>query len=353
MLHSDDNLIFESYFHAINNAINEARGRKKQYGERVKQMITDPKTGEQRLESYYEMMQRLKRAAINAASESENEPISDEPTIDEPTTEEPYVASGSVEDQLRQKIADLQNQLTGQQEPDEDAEPDEDVDIDIGSKPIEDVGAFNFNTTLTLGDKYEQAPLDAMTQDILQYVEDTPATGKEIVNFLIDKGVNEVYAKNKVASLALLDILKLYFSGEETPKEIPGEISIPDEQSGEMEYDPELTKDISLSNDDESEDDIPKAPKELKLGGKEPKEQPDEDLESTLKMFLPLKKFLPSGKSEEEKRKEFVNKMLELRRQRAEEKQKYEAEEKAREKEIEETDTEISDEDEPVSPDEL
>lgn len=351
MLHSDDNLIFESYFHAITDAINEARGRKKQFSERVKQMITDPKTGEQRLESYYEMMQRLKRAAIQASTEGESE----EPSVEEPSAEEPETVEGSVEDQLRQKIAELQKQLTGSEEPiepDTEKEPEEDIDIDLASKPIEDAGSFNFNATLTLGDKYEVAPTDTMTQDILQYIEDTPATGKEIVSYLVDKGVDETEAKNKVASLALLDILKLYFSGEETPKETPGEISIPDELSGEMEYDPEITKDISLSDNDDSEDDIPKLPKEVKLGGKEPIES-DEDLESTLKMFLPPKKFLPSSKTEEERRKEFVAKMLELRRQRAEEKEKYEAEEKAREKEIEEADTEISDEDEPVSPDEL
>lgn len=355
MFDSDSNLIFESYFHAINNAINEARGRKKQFSERVKQLITDPKTGEQRYESYYEMMQRLKRQAIAAATEKEEQSTEDQPedqpeiSVDEPKS--------SIESELQQKINQLKQQLGGETSTEElpELEPEEDVDIDLETKPIEDVGSFNFNSTLTLGDKYENAPGDAMTQDILSYVSDTPATGDEIVNFLIDKGVDPADAKNKVASLALLDILKLYFSGEESPKEL-SEIDVPNEyEKGGEESDLEAelksflpSKTLRTSTGEETDDIEEDLPYKALAPSKEiNSEEPDEDLSSTLQSFLPPKKIKLSGMSEEERRKQFVDKIMQLRRQRQEELQRQTEEERRIEEPID-VETEISEEDEPV-----
>jgi len=49
----DNQFLFESYMHALEE------GRKKKYADRVRQEITDPVTGEKRMESYYEMRQRM------------------------------------------------------------------------------------------------------------------------------------------------------------------------------------------------------------------------------------------------------------------------------------------------------
>ena len=284
---ADSDLIFESYFHAITDAINEARGRKKQFSERVKQIITDPKTGEQRLESYYEMMQRLRRQELMSQADAESEAESEVPA--EAPVEAPIEAPAKPE-------------VTAE------IEPDEDVDVDISASPIEDVGDFNFNNTLTLGDNYENAPTDSMTQDIVNFISDTPSTGQEVVDFLVSKGVNEADAKNKVASLAMLDILKHFFGGEEASA-VEGEIEIPevDETPGETE---------------------------------EP-----EELDLTLKSFLKPKS--KSGMSEEEKRKDFVQKVM------AAIERKKSAPAPEPEPEDIDTDTEFSEEDEPVDPEEL
>lgn len=198
MAKSDSQLIFEQYFHSITDIVEEARGRKKQFSERVKQIIEDPKTGEKRLESYYEMIQRIRRQQLMQQADAEYEAEKAAETGEAtPTPETP------VEEPKPEKTPEI--------------EPDEDVDIDISANPTEDVGSFNFNATLTAGDLADKAPSDGMSQDIIRYVEDTPATGNEIVDYLVTKGVNETDAKNKVASLAILDILKFYFSGEEKP----------------------------------------------------------------------------------------------------------------------------------------
>ena len=262
MLHNDNELIFESYFHTITDLLNEGRGRKKQFSERVKKIITDPETGEERLETYYEMMKRLKReAALKDDDDTESDTETDT-EIEQPSEVEQSEAKAEAE-----KAVD-------------DTTPDEDVDIDIESSPIEDVGSFNFNTTLTLGDKYETAPRDAMTRDIISYIEDTPTTGEEIVDYLVSKGVNEVDAKNKVASLAMLDVLKLFFSDEDKISKATSKIEIPDVDTDENdsdeledyedvlsdlpEYSDELT-DRPLGREDTefSEEDEPVDPDEL------------------------------------------------------------------------------------------
>lgn len=287
---ADSELIFESYFHAITDAINEARGRKKQFSERVKQIITDPKTGEQRLESYYEMMLRLRRQAAMAGSDDETPEPAPETEVE---VEKP--AELPVDEPVETEVSAV-------------SEPDEDVDIDVSSKPIEDVGDFNFKNTLTLGDNYENAPNDSMTQDIINFISDTPSTGNEVIDFLVSKGVDESAAKNKVASLAMLDILKHFFGAEE-PSALETDIEIPetDEEPSEAE---------------------------------EP-----EDLDLTLKSFLKPKS--STGKTEEEKRKDFVQKVM------AAIERKKSAPIEEPDSEPDDYDTEISDEDEPVDPDEL
>lgn len=220
MLHNDNEMIFESYFHAITDLLNEGRGRKKQFTERVKKIITDPETGEERLESYYEMMKRLKRVA--ASQDDTDTDTEDTDTIE---TEISPTDTQEIESEVTQAVDDIT--------------PEEDVDIDVESQPLEDVGTFNFNSTLTLGDKYESAPRDAMTRDIISYIEDTPTTGSDIVDYLTSKGVNEVDAKNKVASLAMLDILKQFFSDEDRAPKVAGKIAIPEIDTDETDTDDE------------------------------------------------------------------------------------------------------------------
>lgn len=252
MAKSDSQLIFEQYFHSITDIVEEARGRKKQFSERVKQIIEDPKTGEKRLESYYEMMQRIRRQQLmqQADTEYEAEKAAEmgeaTPTADDETPETP------VDEPKSEETPEI--------------EPDEDADIDISAGPTEDVGSFNFNATLTAGDLADRAPSDGMSQDIIRYVEDTPATGNEIVDYLVTKGVNETDAKNKVASLAMLDILKFYFSGEEKPAK-PSIIDVSDlDDEGESndieEYEDELgdlpeVEDEDLPMTDYSEEELP------------------------------------------------------------------------------------------------
>lgn len=205
MARFDNDLIFEQYFHSLTDVINEARGRKKQFTERVKKIITDPKTGEQRLESYYEMMQRLKRQELMSQADAEYEA---EKSPEEVSTKEPAVEN----------------------EPSTESEPEEDIDLDISASPTEDVGSFNFNATLAPSDLADNGPKDSMSQDIIRYVEDSPATGQEIVDYLVGKGVNEVDAKNKVANLAMLDILKLFFKNGENKIEKPRKIELPESE---------------------------------------------------------------------------------------------------------------------------
>ena len=53
----DNQFLFESYMHSLEE------GRKKQFKERERKTVIDPTTGEERKESYYEMMMRLKGKA--------------------------------------------------------------------------------------------------------------------------------------------------------------------------------------------------------------------------------------------------------------------------------------------------
>lgn len=257
MAKSDSQLIFEQYFHSITDIVEEARGRKKQFSERVKQIIEDPKTGEKRLESYYEMMQRIRRQQLMQQADAEYEAEK---------AAEAGEATPETEAEVESEVETPKEVEVKAEEP--SIEPDEDVDIDVSAGPIEDVGSFNFNATLTAGDLAEKAPSDGMSQDIIRYVEDTPATGQEIVDYLVDKGVNEADAKNKVASLAMLDILKFYFSGEEKPVK-PSIIDLPDiddedETDGEdlEDYEDALgdlpeVEDEDLPLTDYSEEDLP------------------------------------------------------------------------------------------------
>jgi hypothetical protein len=221
MARNDSELIFEQYYHSITDIVEEARGRKKQFSERVKQVITDPKTGEKRLESYYEMMQRIKRQALMQQADAEYEAEKKAEGEATPESEAEAEVETEIEPEVKAAI-DAQSVPTDE----------EDTDVDITAGPQEDVGSFNFDATLEPGDLAEKAPKDGMTQEIIQYLEDSPATGKEVVAYLVGKGVNETDAKNKVASLAMLDILKLYFSGEEkAPKPSLAPVLEPDEES--------------------------------------------------------------------------------------------------------------------------
>ena len=54
MKDKDSNYLFESYLNL------QLEGRKKQFEDRVRKTLVDPDTGEERKESYYEMMMRVK-----------------------------------------------------------------------------------------------------------------------------------------------------------------------------------------------------------------------------------------------------------------------------------------------------
>ena len=228
----DADLIFESYFHSLQ--VDEARGRKKQFSNRVKQIITDPTTNEQRLETYYEMMKRIRSEMNRSDDDDESDtPVDVTTTVDEP------------ESPLARTIDDSSH-------------------------------GFNFHSTLTLGDKYEEAPTDSMTQDVIQYLSNEPATGVEVVKYLVDKGVDEKEARNKVASMTLLDVLQHYFPPSNDEPVVPKEIDL-----GEVDVDPDS----------------------------------QEDLDTTISSFLPSKKPVIPKKvqSEEDAIAEFRRKMAEIR----------------------------------------
>ena len=263
MLHNDNEMIFESYFHAITDIIDESRGRKKQFTERVKKIITDLDTGEERLESYYEMMKRIKRQL--AADDTDDNDDNDEaiepnkPTEIDDTQPSPEIISNNT-------VSDNDSD-------------DIDVDITAQSEPFDDTNKFNFNTTLTIGDKYESAPRDSMTQDIISYIEDTPATGDEIVNYLTNKGVSEIDARNKVASLAIFDVLKLFFSDEDRISKPTSKIAIPepDDESDDVENLDEYEGMLSdLPETDGEFDELPPGREDTEISDEDVPVDPDE-----------------------------------------------------------------------------
>ena len=54
MKDKDTQFLYESYQQSL------TEGRKKQFEDRVRKVVVDPETGEERKESYYEMMMRIK-----------------------------------------------------------------------------------------------------------------------------------------------------------------------------------------------------------------------------------------------------------------------------------------------------
>ena len=61
MKDKDSQNLFESY----QEAYSLEEGRKKQYAERERKTVIDPDTGEERKESYYEMMMRIKHRLLS------------------------------------------------------------------------------------------------------------------------------------------------------------------------------------------------------------------------------------------------------------------------------------------------
>lgn len=296
---NDSELIYESYLMSI-QALNEARGRKKVYTDRVKQIITDPETGEQRLESYYEMMQRLKRAKLAAEADIESEIEELTKPAEEPETQEEPVETPD----------------TNAEESDVEDEPEDDDDVEVEEPTAlsDEVANFDFSTTFTTGN-IDDAPTDATTQSILRFIEDTPATGDEIVQHLIDNDVDPNEAKNVVVSLSNVGVIQPFFANKETPTEEPGEVELPD------------VEETDIGDEDVLE------PNEV------------EDVESAVSSYLPKPKVSKRALTDDERREEFIRKVMDMRKQKE---ALPEEEEPDYNEPDDDEDTSYSEEDEPV-----
>lgn len=146
----DSQFLFESYLQSIEE------GRKKKYGERVRKTIKDPETGEERTESYYEMMMRLKGKGSGPRSRATR---------------------------VRKEKTSKKVKLSGR--------------------------------TFKPADKAYETPLKGVQKDIIRYVESEPATGKDIIKFAteyIDKEMATKVVEDMVIS-GLLD--EVFENGED------------------------------------------------------------------------------------------------------------------------------------------
>lgn len=147
----DNQFLFESYMHSLEE------GRKKQYKERERKTVIDPTTGEERKESYYEMMMRLKGKAGPRSK-----------------------ALRQRKEKKSQKI-----QLAGR--------------------------------TFKPGDRAYEVPLKGIQKNIINFVESTPGTGKEIINFAAEY-IDKDMAKKVVEDMILSGLLDEVFPEGEGPE---------------------------------------------------------------------------------------------------------------------------------------
>jgi len=147
----DNQFLFESYMHSLEE------GRKKQFKERERKTVIDPTTGEERKESYYEMMMRLKGKAGPRSK-----------------------ALRQRKEKKSQKV-----QLSGR--------------------------------TFKPGDKAYEVPLKGIQKNIINFVETTPGTGKEIINFAAEY-IDKDMAKKVVEDMVLSGLLDEVFPEGEGPE---------------------------------------------------------------------------------------------------------------------------------------
>tara|TARA_R100001163_G_scaffold728_6_gene1122 strand:+ start:22063 stop:22608 length:546 start_codon:yes stop_codon:yes gene_type:complete len=152
MKDKDTQFLFESYEKSL------TEGRKKQFEDRVRKTVIDPDTGEERKESYYEMMMRIKGIRGGAGARSRD-------------TRYKKASQG--------KVA-------------------------LGKRKFK------------VADKAYETPLKGLQKDIISFVEVTPTTAKEIIDFgskIFDKDEVENIVKDMIINGLLDEVF-----GEEEPQ---------------------------------------------------------------------------------------------------------------------------------------
>lgn len=157
MKDKDSQNLFESY----QKAYSLEEGRKKQYAERERKTVIDPDTGEERKESYYEMMMRIKGIRGGAGARSR-------------ATRYKKAKQGKVKIKGRK------------------------------FKP---------------GDKAYEVPLKGVQKDIINYVENSAEDANDIINFASEY-VDKSLAKKVVEDMIMQGLLDEVFGDEETQPEV-------------------------------------------------------------------------------------------------------------------------------------
>tara|TARA_A100001201_G_scaffold141270_2_gene136272 strand:+ start:524 stop:1081 length:558 start_codon:yes stop_codon:yes gene_type:complete len=170
MKDKDNQFLFESYRETVEE------GRKKKYAERERKTVIDPDTGEERKESYYEMMMRIKGIRGGAGARSR-------------ATRYKKASQGKVK-------------LKGRK-----------------FKPAE---------------KAYDTLLKGVEKDIIRYVENSPEDANDIINFASEY-VDKAFAKKVVEQMILNGILDEVFEGEQPEPDVdPDKLG---ELEGHIEYD--------------------------------------------------------------------------------------------------------------------
>ena len=153
MKDKDTQFLYESYQQSL------TEGRKKQFEDRVRKVVVDPETGEERKESYYEMMMRIKgiRGGGGARSRSTR--------FKKPVAKE--------------KVA-------------------------LGKRKFK------------VADAAYETPLKGLQKDIVGFVEVRPTTAKEILDFAT-KIEDQKEAEKILKDMILLGLLDEVFGEEEAP----------------------------------------------------------------------------------------------------------------------------------------
>lgn len=148
----DNQFLFESYMHSLEE------GRKKQFKERERKTVIDPDTGEERRESYYEMMMRLKGKGSGVRSRATRQ---------------------------RKEKTSTKVKLSGR--------------------------------TFKPGDKAYEVPLKGVQKDIINFVESTPGTAKDIIQFASEY-IDKDMAKKVVEDMVTSGLLDEVFPESESPE---------------------------------------------------------------------------------------------------------------------------------------
>jgi|TARA_R110002110_G_scaffold132966_1_gene315028 hypothetical protein len=150
----DSSYLFESYQNHL------LEGRKKQFTDRVRKTLVDPDTGEERKESYYEMMMRVKGIRGGGGARSRTTRF---------------------------------------------------------QKPLPNTKVSLKNRRFNVADQAYQVPLKGLQKDIVSFVEIRTSSAKEILDFA-SKIEDQKEAERVLKDMILLGLLDEVFKNEEAPE---------------------------------------------------------------------------------------------------------------------------------------